>query len=290
MFVNDQRQADRLSKFTKSSRQYLLPVFVGELDGSDNELHDDLSEAMEHSVYHSAWSTLYTLGREGSDTIKEIAKGSQSMTHGNKGKRHVNEEREQVYNKITDTLTDLQENFLTPFATRIVRDNTRKLSLRDNNEYVYLPPSFLKRQCYLGVYHEAGWKPAWINRAKGKLKPIREWQPREVFFLTAEQAESSGGEVVEPIVSWRLFRRHWAAHFPKLKVRAKGEDTCADCYLLKLKLARFAKQKVQLLDTLTVKERQEDTKNVPGALDILPAPGLSAKKANECKHEIVHLR
>ena len=32
---------------------------------------------------------------------------------------------------------------------------------------------------------------------------------------------------------------------------------------------------------LTVEERQEDMKNIPGALDILPAPGLSAEKANE---------
>ena len=70
------------------------------------------------------------------------------------------------------------------------------------------------------------------------------------IFLTAEQAESSGGEVVKPIVLWRSFHCHWVAHFPKLKVRAKGRDTCADCYLLKLKLARFAKQKAQLLDTL----------------------------------------
>ena len=183
MLANDQRQADRLSKFTKDSRRYLLPVFVGELDGSDNELREDLSEAMEHSICHSAWSTLYNLGRKRSDTIKEIAKGTHSMTHGNKGKRHVDEEREKAYSKITDTLTNLQENFSTPFATRIVRDNVGRSSLRDNNEYVYLPPSFSKRQSYLGVCHKAGWKPAWLNRAKGKLKPIREWQPREGFFL-----------------------------------------------------------------------------------------------------------
>ena len=51
-------------------------------------------------------------------------------------------------------------------------------------------------------------------------------------------------------VSWRSFLRCWAKHFPKLKVRAKGEDTCADCYLLKLKLLRLAKQKAELLSSL----------------------------------------
>ena len=146
---------------------------------------------MEYCICHSAWSTLYNLGRKRSDTIKEIAKGNQSMIHGNKGKRHIDEEREKAFNKITETLTDLQDNFSTPFATRIVRDEAGRSLLRDDNEYVYLPPSFSKRQCYLGVCHEAGWKPAWINRAKGKLKPIREWQPREVFFLPRNKPKAA---------------------------------------------------------------------------------------------------
>ena len=37
---------------------------------------------------------------------------------------------------------------------------------------------------------------------------------------------------------------------------------------------------------LIVEERQEDMKHIPGALDILPAPGLSAEKANECENKI----
>ena len=48
------------------------------------------------------------------------------------------------------------------------------------------------------------------------------------------------------------FRRIWENKFPKLKVVAKGEDACADCYFLKLKLDRIAREKDQLLDGLAV--------------------------------------
>ena len=89
-----------------------------------------------------------------------------------------------------------------------------------------------------------------VEQSKRKVEANKRVATTGRIFLTAEQAKSSRGEVVEPIVSWHSFRCHWATHFPKLKVRAKGEGTCANCYLLKLKLARFAKQKAQLLDTL----------------------------------------
>ena len=42
-----------------------------------------------------------------------------------------------------------------------------------------------------------------------------------------------------------------------MKVRAKGEDTCADCYLLKLKLDRITREKAQLLDGLADDELAE---------------------------------
>ena len=55
------------------------------------------------------------------------------------------------------------------------------------------------------------------------------------------------------------FRRIWENKFPKLKVVAKGEDACADCYLLKLKLDRIAREKDQLLDGLADDELAEIT-------------------------------
>ena len=79
---------------------------------------------------------------------------------------------------------------------------------------------------------ERGWHAVWLNKQ------------------TQEEADLFGGEMALPIVSWRSFRRCWLKHFPKLKVRAKGEDTCTDCYLLRQKLASLAQQKAELLEQL----------------------------------------
>ena len=173
------------------------------------------------------------------------------MVHGNKGKGHINEDNQRAYNKIRETLADLQDNHSMPFATRIVKDTAGHSSLRDNSDYVCLPPSFSKRQCYLEIIYLSGWKLDWLDRGKCKFRSIHEWHPREGFFLTEEEADShEDGEVVQPIVSWRSFLRCWNTHFPKLKVRAKGEDTCANCYMLKLKLVRIAREKAALLEPL----------------------------------------
>ena len=136
-----------------------------------------------------------------------------------------------------------------------MRDNVGCSSLRGDNDYVYLPPSFSKWQCYLAIIHAAGWKPVYSNINKGKFKPIGEWKPRDGFYLTpSEAANHEGGAVVRPIVSWRSFRRCWIKKFPKLRVRSKGEDTCPDCYLLKLKLDRIAREKAELLSGLDPEE------------------------------------
>ena len=121
-----------------------------------------------------------------------------------------------------------------PLSTRIVKDAAGHFLLRDDNDYACLLPFFSKRQYYLEICHSSGWKPVWADKGKAKFKPIHEWQPRDGFCLADEQQVNL--EIVQPIVSWRSFRRCWTKQFPKLKVRAKGEDTCADCYHLKLKL------------------------------------------------------
>ena len=108
MLVNEQRQADRLSKYSKNPRRYQLPVFVDQFTGNESDdFHEDLREAMEYGLCHSAWTTIYNLGRKASERIKSIVQGSQSMVHGNKGKRHFDEDKEKAYNKIIETLGDL---------------------------------------------------------------------------------------------------------------------------------------------------------------------------------------
>ena len=35
-----------------------------------------------------------------------------------------------------------------------------------------------------------------------------------------------------PVCTWETFRVHWKTHFPKLKIRKKGFDTCGDYHKL----------------------------------------------------------
>ena len=97
---------------------------------------------MEYGLCHPAWTTIYNLGRTASEKIKSIVEGSQSMVHGNTGTRNIDEDKEKAYNEIIETLGNLQDNHSMPFATRIVKDAAGHSSLRDDNGYVFLPPSF----------------------------------------------------------------------------------------------------------------------------------------------------
>ena len=118
----------------------------------------------------------------------------------------MDDDKEKAYQEMFSTLQFEQDNHPSPFATQIVRDNAGRSSIRGDNDFVYLPPSFPKRQCYLVIVHSAGCKPAWNNRIKGKFKSIGEWKPRGGFFLTKEEAANhEGGTVTRPIVSWRSF-------------------------------------------------------------------------------------
>ena len=199
MLVNEQRQTDRLSKYCKSTQRYQLPAFVDQFSGNESDdFQEDLREAMEYGLCHSAWTTIYNLGRTAEGKIKSIVEGSQSMVHGNTGKRNIDKDKEKAYNEIIETLGNLQENRSMPFATLIVKDVAGHSSLRDDNDYVFLPPSFSKRQCYLEICCRSGWKPAWTDKGKCKFKPIHEWQPRDGFVLTGEQANLQENEGFAP--------------------------------------------------------------------------------------------
>ena len=163
-------------------------MFVRQFTGEeDDDFHEDVREAMEYGICLSAWTTLYNIGRKSLEKIKSIVSGSQSMVHGNTGKRNVDEGREEAYQNIIDVLRGLEENESTPFAVRTVRDASGRSSLRDNNDYVYLPPSFSKRQCYLNICYERGWKALWSDKHKQKFKPIGEWDLREGFHRSQEE-------------------------------------------------------------------------------------------------------
>jgi len=136
--VTEKRYAGRLTKESnlgKSPKPFQLPMYVRQFTGEeDDDFHEDVREAMEYGICLSAWMTLYNIGRKSLKKIKSIVSGSQSMVHGNTGKRNVDEGREEAYQNIIDVLRGLEENESTPFAVRTVRDANGRSSLHDTND------------------------------------------------------------------------------------------------------------------------------------------------------------
>ena len=69
------------------------------------------------------------------------------MVHGNTGKQNVDNDKEEAYQEIISTLQFDQDNQLSSFAMQLVRDDAGRSSIRGGNDFVYLSPSFSKRQC-----------------------------------------------------------------------------------------------------------------------------------------------
>ena len=105
-----------------------------------DDCQNDLRKATELSICDLAVSIFYNVGRRSSGNKKTMAKGN-TMVDGNK-RNLIDEDKEKSYQNIISKLCDLQDNNVMPFATKIVRDVAERSSLRNNQNNVYLPPSF----------------------------------------------------------------------------------------------------------------------------------------------------
>ena len=128
--VSETRYADRImreSKLGKSPKPYQLPMFTDILAGINDD-REDIHEAMEKVICLSAWTTLFNVDRKQLEIMRSVVKAKQSMGHDNTGKHHIDEEKEDAYQNIIETLHDCEKQS-TPFATRVVRDETSTSSL-----------------------------------------------------------------------------------------------------------------------------------------------------------------
>ena len=60
---------------------------------------------------------------------------------------------------------------------QIVQDMAHHFLLKDNNDYV-------KPQCYLKIYFEGKYMPAWSDKNKSKLKSLSKCPIRDKFILS----------------------------------------------------------------------------------------------------------
>lgn len=226
---------------------YCLPIIFAD-DSFTDEEREDVREANRHGICEAAWSTINDLKRKGLATIKAIAEGKSSAQHGLTGKR--NAETDAILDarqSAKEYVQKVKEEHSYEHAMRFVRDQAGMTSTREDSGRVFLHPSFSKRNCFMRWCAARGYKIVFDCKGKSKYKRVCDWKLAEGFYKTQAEADANGGEVAQPIISWRSFNRMWTKEFPELHVAQRGEDTCTDCHLLRLKLQTLTKKQEQVL-------------------------------------------
>ena len=167
------------------------------------------------------------------------------------------------------------------FATGVVRDEAGKSSLRDNNDYVFLPPSFSK---------------VWLNKHTQKFKPICEWDLREGFYTTQEETDHSGGDVAQKWRNWTEDLNDYYRYPPSGLILVNHEFVFGDSdtptkYKSKEYQNSDTAEEFDLLSTSRSGKICVSSQPTSGRRTLLtfravsgsyiPAPGLSAKKSYE---------
>ena len=224
------RQASALSAIRpprKSSdgpeRNFFLPMSPYTIEPSDDPSDNaDVRDFAGHMICKWAFCDLYNIRAHKLKSLQAITPGQPIPEHKMTGKRNARAPHEDAYADLRKRLQKMMDEDGVPFATRMVRDEAGYLSTRNDGEAIYLPPSFTKRKDYIDWVKGRGYAPKKLCRGKQKFAPMADW------------GTMGGWEEDErlPVVSWRSYCRFWLDSFPNLKVRARGEDTCTDCFNL----------------------------------------------------------
>lgn len=229
-------------------RNYCLPFICAD-DSFTDEEREDVREANHHGICEAAWSTINNLKKSALATIKSIVEGRSTAQHGLTGKQNAEtiailEARQSA----KEYVQKVKEENAYEHAMRFIRDQAGNTSTREDRGRVFLPPSFSKRNCYMRWCAARGYKIDFDCKGKSKYKRVGDWKLEKGFYKTQAEADATNdGEVSKPIISWRSFNRMWTKEFPELHVAQSGEDTCTDCWLLRLKLQTLSKKQEQVL-------------------------------------------
>lgn len=105
----------------------------------------------------------------------------------------------------------------TPFATRIIREETGTITRDDDPEAVALPPHMSKRQCYARWCFEQGWVTKLKRRADTYSEPISQFVRRPHDDEEELPLWPSGTES-KTICAWPTFLKYWKTNYPNIKV------------------------------------------------------------------------
>lgn len=140
-------------------------------------------------------------------------------SHGLIGKQSNNSMDDELETALYMFLSEMEE-LAEPTAMRFVRDQTGQLDSRDEDDDVlYLAPSYSKRSLYHRFCYERGWIMSTTSKGttKKSLREDQDW---------VENTENEPSKICH----WRSFWKFWQQSFPKLRVRKPSADVCGDCH------------------------------------------------------------
>ena len=213
-------------------RTYLLPMCTlvnADEDANGDGSVDAAAPAEEEGpimVCKNGLQGLLCIGRKlWTSSIK-----NPGQVHGNTGKANKSKPFAEVYVSLT-TFFEALEKEGSPFATRIIREETGTTMRDDDPNEVCLPPHITKHKCYARWCWERGWKVFKVSRTLTLYDKVQNFSLHENDDASAVPLWPSGS-TPERVVTWPTFLDFWKENFPHIKLRKKGADTCTDCLVL----------------------------------------------------------
>ena len=243
-------------------KNFVLPFYVPESLPETPELPitDDMRDSFHHRICSAAWCNLHNIGRTRYGQLRLARLNMEISTSKLMGNTNRRKPLLEALGSIRKKLTWAQDNLACPFATKIVRDVAGVKSLRfatenDEEDLVFLPPHATIRGMWLDWVRERGWDPVQTCKNRRKYKRKDQWALSPGFHRKQEQVDSAipiklpDGTVVQPklaqpVVVYATFRNLWRQEFPHLRVRARGEDTCTDCFKIRNRLRYLINKKI----------------------------------------------
>ena len=237
-------------------RTYVLPMCTEAANEDEDDDENDIAPLQEDvvkiMVCRNAITGLLDIGRR---MIKASITnpGRDHGLVGRKGAQSNAGKRLQEVNLSLDAYFAQLATEGTPFATRIIREESGLTTRDDNPDDVALPPYMTMHKCYGMWCWERGWKLKKTSRAKtiyGNHVHREHDDDSEVPLWPT-------GSEVKDIASWPHFLTYWKTKFPNIKIRKKGADTCTDCLIMTNEF-RMARRNRQVIDREPQDEDGED--------------------------------
>ena len=206
------RNAASLKIATKKQQCFMIPFLA---DGGDY-LEIDLKLTFKYMCVN-AFTALYNIGKKKMKRLLLQAPGCFVADHGNVGKQSVKKNNVEAYDDLRERLQYLRDNYSTPFATRVVRNEAGFLDTKDDGKAVYLPPSFSMRNEWKEWCYERGWTIKHKCRSKAICEKIDNWEKREHDDHEEVPTWPTGRES-KPVMTWPSFHNFWKREFSDLKV------------------------------------------------------------------------